>query len=143
METSSGGMVTITGGKWTTYRKMAEETVDVAESVGGLTRVPCPTADLPLHGASSRVSVSEPAELTPNAARVRYAARHELARTVEDVLARRCRTLFLDATVAREAAPEVARIMAEELDRPPDWCVGEVESFCALARSYEAGPAGG
>jgi glycerol-3-phosphate dehydrogenase len=59
-----------------------------------------------------------------------------MARRVEDVLSRRTRALILDAKASMEAAPEVARLMAEELDRSEDWIHAEVESYQALAGTY-------
>ena len=154
IEVSPGGLVTITGGKWTTYRRMAEETVDTAQSVAGLSRRPCVTAELRLHGAEAGAS-SDPygstraavdalpgaglpvhAGLRLTEAEVRYAARCELARGVEDVLARRHRALFLDAAGAAAAAPQVARLLAEELGKDAAWCEAEVGRFGALARQY-------
>lgn len=154
IEVSPGGLVTITGGKWTTYRRMAEATVDTAQSVAGLPRHSADTATLRLHGAGggpskdvygsaraavdalpgARRSLQDGLSLTE--AEVRYAARCELARTVEDVLARRHRALFVDAAAAAAAAPEVARLLAEELGRDASWCAAEIERFSTLARQY-------
>lgn len=153
IEVSPGGLVTITGGKWTTYRRMAEDTIDTAQSVARLpTRVGA-TATLALHGAvrggndvygNDRAAV----EALPGAGHavlagldltegeVRYAARCELARSVEDVLARRHRALFLDARAAAQAAPAVARILAEELGQDAAWCSDQVRAFSALAAAY-------
>lgn len=154
IEVSPGGLVTITGGKWTTYRRMAEDAVDTARSLAGLPVQACATAQLQLHGAdgraggdpygSERTLVDElpgagrrlHAELGPTEAEVRHAVRCELARGVEDVLARRHRALFLDARAALAAAPEVARLLAEELGRDESWCRAELESFERLARQY-------
>jgi len=154
IEVSPGGLVTITGGKWTTYRRMAEETVDTAQSVAGLPIRSADTATLRLHGAGggpskdvygsaraavdalpgARRSLQDGLSLTE--AEVRYAARCELARSVEDVLARRHRALFLDAAAAAAAAPAVARLLAEEFGRDASWCAAEVERFSTLARQY-------
>jgi glycerol-3-phosphate dehydrogenase len=161
IELSPGGLVTITGGKWTTYRRMAEETVDAAQPIGGLPRRACPTATLRLHGATSGFSLDpygserdailalpgghRPVHpgLSLTEAELRHAVRHELARTVEDVLARRHRALFLDAALAAAAAPAVATVLAEELGRDAEWCAAEVAGFRALALQYRAGaPAG-
>ena len=159
-EVSPAGLVTITGGKWTTYRRMAEETVAIAQSVGRLPERPCPTAGLRLHGATrdfspdpygcdreavnalpgARICVQDGLNLTE--AEVRYAVRHELARTVEDVLARRHRALFLNASLASRAAPVVAALLAEELGRDADWQAGQIACFNALAAQYRAVPDG-
>jgi len=154
IEVSPGGLVTITGGKWTTYRRMAEDTIDTAQSVARLPPRAAATAALRLHGAtggacsdrygSERALVDAlpgagrpiQAGLTLTEAEVRHAVRAELALTVEDVLARRHRALFLDAAVAATAAPAVARLLAQELGRDAAWCEGEQSRFAALARQY-------
>ncbi len=154
IEVSPAGLVTITGGKWTTYRRMAEDAVDVAQSVGQLPVRECSTARLRLHGAprsfsrdpygcdrkaidalpGARRTLLDGSSLTE--AEVRHAARHELALSVEDVLARRYRMLFLDAALASAAAPAVAAILAEELGRDDDWQRAEVARFRSLAVQY-------
>lgn len=161
--TSASGLITITGGKWTTYRKMAEDTVDEAIKVAGLRSVPCATESLKLHGYSSdrredeghfgiygsdapriRALVSENPEWARTLhqsfphirAEVVWAARYEMARTVEDILARRLRILFLNARVAIEIAPEVARIVAGELGRDYAWQQQQISDFSRLARAY-------
>ncbi|OKL40546.1 glycerol-3-phosphate dehydrogenase/oxidase [Pontibacter flavimaris] len=157
------GLITITGGKWTTYRKMAEDTVDKAVAVAGLPLHPCSTANLPIHGAlneknnilgslsiygadaegirelvSFNSSLGE--KLHQNFPDVRaevvWAVRHEMARTVEDVLARRLRVLFLDAKAAMDMAPQVAALMAAELGRDDAWQQQQVKEFTALANHY-------
>lgn len=160
--TSSSGLVTITGGKWTTYRKMAEDTVDEIVRVGGLPEAECRTADLKIHGhsvngedtghlgvygsdeAGIRALVRTNPELAyplhegfPNtAAEVVWAVRYEMARTVEDVLARRMRILFLNARAALKIAPDVARLMASELGRDQHWQQEQVNAFSSLAQHY-------
>ena len=159
---SPAGLVTITGGKWTTYRAMAEQTVDRAEAVGGLQRRPSRTAQLSLHGAGAEPDLPKPlrgygtdaaavAQLAATraewaqplqarfphlAGEVVWAARHEMARTVEDVLARRMRVLFLDATAAREMAPMVGRLLAAELGRDAAWADAQLAAFKEVARGY-------
>jgi len=123
-----GGLVTVAGGKWTTYRLMAEQVIDRAAAVGGLMPLPCATAMLRLAGgeAEDAEQLSELAgqgiRLHPafdlDEAAVRYACRYEAARTVEDVLARRSRALFVDAAAASACIGRVARLMAEELALP-------------------------
>lgn len=156
---SDSGLVTITGGKWTTYREMAEQTVDAAVAVAGLTPRPCPTRDLRLHGWVAAADPADPlAAYGDDAPRVRavlaerpgweaplhprlpyrlgevvFAARHQMARTVEDVLARRTRALLLDARAAAEAAPAVATLLAAELGRDAAWEAAEVTAFRELA----------
>jgi glycerol-3-phosphate dehydrogenase len=163
---SDSGLVTIAGGKWTTYRKMAEDTVDDAIPVGGFPERPCVTQRLHLHGWMDRGDRALPREshlraYGADAARLTsligedpayadrlhprlpylvgqavWAARYEMARTVDDVLARRTRCLFLDARAAIEAAPRVAGVLARELGRDETWVSSQVKEFGELARGY-------
>jgi glycerol-3-phosphate dehydrogenase len=100
VEVSPSGLVTITGGKWTTYRKMAEDAVDAAIHSGGLTFARCATEHLQL--------VPEPEKYDLN-----YAIREEMARTADDVLARRTRLWFLDQQAAERARPEVEALLRQ------------------------------
>jgi glycerol-3-phosphate dehydrogenase len=162
LQISSSGLVTITGGKWTTYRKMAEDTVDHAAVLAGLDPVPCPTKELQIHGyhpAAERFgdlavygadapevrslcehdpALAEPLHprLPAVTAEVVWAAREEMARTVEDVLSRRTRSLLLDARASIDVAPHVAALLAKELGRSDDWAAEQVLAFDALARTY-------
>lgn len=163
---SDSGLLTIAGGKWTTYRKMAEDTVDVAATLGDLETRDCVTKDLHVRGfhanaerfgrlapygsdapevealMASRPGWDAPVHprLELTGGEVAWFVRHEMARTVDDVLARRSRALILDARAAWEAAPAVAAVMAEELGRDDAWRAGEVEAFRALARGYMLDP---
>jgi len=157
----TSGLLTITGGKWTTYRHMAEDCVDHAITLGRLPDMECTTKNLRIHGYSEdaaalgwlevygtdaeaiRTLAEEPrlaARLHPElpyvAAEVVWAARAEMARTVEDVLARHTRALFLNAQAAREMAEPVARLLAGELGRDEGWIGRQVAEFCALAEQY-------
>jgi glycerol-3-phosphate dehydrogenase len=159
---SDSGLITITGGKWTTYRQMAEETVDLAIQVAGLAGRTCQTKSLFLHGYRESVDWSDPffvygsdapavkslakenpvwkeildPRLPYIAAEVVWAVRQEMARTVEDVLARRTRALFLDAKAAMNMATAVARLMAEELKKDGDWEKEQIVSFMNVAKNY-------
>ncbi len=160
---SPNGLVTIIGGKWTTYRRMAEDAIDLASEVGSLTHVQCLTSTLSLHGAQQpdtalpewchvygsdwsalrQLELGDPDLAKPihprlphSSAAVIYAARHEMARTVEDVLSRRTRALLLDARAAMECAGQVAILLARELERSPEWCAHQEGQFAALARGY-------
>lgn len=158
---SSSGMVSIMGGKWTTYRRMAEDCVDRAAEVGGLLPTPCRTKTMPIHGgqgasvsgtlayygsdgpAIAELAASRPeldqalAERLPHtAAQVVWAARHEMARSVEDVLARRVRALFYDAEAAIAAAPRVASLLAGELGRDAAWQADQLAAFQSIAELY-------
>lgn len=152
LDIGTGGVLTVTGGKWTTYREMAEQVVNLAADLGGLPARPSPTADLRLHGAGENAgsvygedeasvlaagaaSLLHP-RLACTEAEVRWAARHELAETVEDVLARRTRALLLDASAAAECSPRVAAILAEELGRDAAWMMTQIAAFRTLATGY-------
>lgn len=162
----TSGLLTITGGKWTTYRHMAEDTVDHAITLGRLRDEPCKTKNLKIHGYAEPVTRDERDEEDPLevygsdaaeihaiasdpqlaerlhpglpyiGAEVIWAARSEQARTVEDVLARRIRALFLDARAAMQMARPVARLLAKELGRDDAWIASQVQDFCALAKQY-------
>ncbi len=159
---SAAGLVTITGGKWTTYRKMAEDTVTSAARLAGLEEGPSRTAELPIHGwlsepaaagdwpmygadaaALEELCAARPAlrrllhpRLPYRLAEVVWGVHHEWALSVEDILSRRTRALILDACAAMEAAPAVANLMATELGRDEAWQAAEVAAFCALAEGY-------
>jgi glycerol-3-phosphate dehydrogenase len=156
------GLITITGGKWTTYRKMAEDTIDQAALLADLEDRDCVTKTLQLHGyhkntepfgdlaaygsdapeieALMREDARYPKRLHPDhpvvAGQVVWAARHEAARTVEDVLARRTRMLILDARASVDMAAGVAKLLAEELGRDAAWQRDQIESYRELARTY-------
>ncbi len=129
VDVSRTGLISITGGKWTTYRKMAEDAVNAVAAHAHLAPVACPTADLALQ-------CYEPPLLISLAERVKVAAHEEMARTVEDVLARRTRTLFLDAKAARDEAPAVAAALARQLGRDAAWEREQISAFGALASRY-------
>lgn len=131
------GLITITGGKWTTYRRMAEDAVDKAIEISGLEYRNSGTEDLFLAGPpTSRDGERLHPNLPYTLEDVVLAVRDEMARTVEDVLARRTRALFLNARVAMQIVPRVAEIMAEELVKDKDWIEREIASFKELALSY-------
>jgi glycerol-3-phosphate dehydrogenase len=159
---SLSGLVTITGGKWTTYRKMGQDTIDKASLVGGLDDRDCITENLPLHGflknmdmddhlyvygsdakAIKDMMIDHPEmaeqlhdQMDFTVAEVVWACREEMAITLDDVLARRVRALYLDARAAIEMAPKVAAIMAHELGEDNDWKVRQIQEFTSLAQGY-------
>lgn len=165
---SNSGLITITGGKWTTYRHMGEDCIQHACEVGGFVKTPSQTSGLPLHGSSKAPEIfSAPEHLavygTDRAkvvslaasngfgelvhprlpylkAEILWAIREEMARTVEDVLSRRTRALLLDSAAALEAAPWVAQILAYELRRDEVWQADQVKDFTQLARCYQIRP---
>ncbi len=159
---SLSGLVTITGGKWTTYRKMAEDTVDKAMMIAGLDNRKCVTENMPIHGyvktvdyndhlyvyGSDRIKLLNLINQNPELGEqlheklsflkveVLWAVQQEMARTVEDVLARRVRALFLDARASIEMAPKVAEIIAKELGYDDEWIADQIEKYTTLAGSY-------
>ncbi|MEM9643804.1 MAG: FAD-dependent oxidoreductase [Planctomycetota bacterium] len=159
---SDTGLISITGGKWTTVRKMAEDVIDRAIQSAGLTGNPCVTKDLHITATREKekrhlaitgaapaaatvsekeVSIEEQrihANFPETTADVIRAVRFEMARTVEDFLARRSRALFLNASASVEMAPRVASIMAEELKRDQQWEAQQVANFAELAATYHA-----
>jgi glycerol-3-phosphate dehydrogenase len=156
------GLLTTAGGKWTTYRHMAEDAVSQAVTLARLPDRPCVTSTLRIHGydpdAARRGPLSiygtdadgieeltrtDPSLAGPlhsalpySGAEIVWAARHEMARTVEDVLARRTRALFLNASAAVAMAPRAASLMARELGRDAAWERQQIDAFIALARQY-------
>lgn len=159
---SEGGLITLTGGKWTTYRKMGEDVVNTAANRAKLPGKESVTPSLRIHGYSEGVDHSDPlywygsdrqhidklisddpgmGELVSKKldiikAQVVWAVRGEMARTLEDCLARRVRTIQLDADEAISIAPEVATIMAAELGKDKLWESSQVEAFTKLASMH-------
>lgn len=158
---SPAGLVTITGGKWTTYRKMAEEVIGKAVLVGGLHHSPCVTRGLKIHGwtltdkpgplsfyGADLLILQDIYEENPawqallhpdypyTKGCVILAVRNEMAMTVEDVLARRTRLLFLDARAAMAAAPTVISLMASELNKNEEWETAQGDAFAKVASKY-------
>jgi glycerol-3-phosphate dehydrogenase len=162
IEISGSGLLTITGGKWTTYRRMAEDCVDHAAVLARLEERPCATRELRIHGYDPQADHQGPlavygadaAGLTAlmrerpelasplhpalpvTGAQVVWAARHEMARTLDDVLARRTRALCLNTRATLAMAPAAARLLAAELGRDESWQGAQVEQFGRIARKY-------
>ncbi len=162
LSVSTSGLITIAGGKWTTYRRMAADTLDFAARQGLLEKRPCATESIPLRGAPKTVVVdgvlarygtdaSEIEQLQRErlewaarldsrlpftAAEVIYAVREEMARTVEDVLARRMRALLLDARAATACAGSVATLLAAELKKDSTWAMKQERAFRQLAEEF-------
>ncbi len=157
----NSGLLTIVGGKWTTYRHMAEDCVNHAITLGELRDVPSKTHDLKIHGYKQEESLTSLGvygsdadkilalaaaderlgkQLNPAlpyiAAEVIWGVREEMARTVDDMLSRRTRALFLNARAAIEMAPAVATLMAEELGEGQDWIDQQLQQFRDLANKY-------
>ncbi|WP_406826686.1 glycerol-3-phosphate dehydrogenase/oxidase [Pedobacter sp. KACC 23697] len=158
---SAKGLITITGGKWTTYRLMAEETVNLAITHAGLKPKACVTQNLSIHGSTAnagnghlaiygsdrskiealikqKLGLEKP--LHPSfpfmEAEVVWSARNEMAETVEDILSRRLRILLIDARAAKDMAPRVASLLAKELSADENWEADQIEAFNKLADGY-------
>ena len=166
IDVAPSGLVTTTGGKWTTYRHMAEQTVDRAAALAGLPSRPCVTEGLHVHGfdahaerhghlagygadapAIQQLALERPdlaesldSQVACTGAEVVWGARSEMARTVEDVLARRSRALFLNARAAMRMAPAVARLLACELNQDDAWERVQIDRFKQLAENYTTQP---
>ncbi|MGB2526608.1 FAD-dependent oxidoreductase [Flagellimonas sp. SN16] len=166
LKVTASKLITITGGKWTTYRKMAEDTVDQAIEVGSLSAGPCQTQTLKIHGyttgkiadgslefyGADAIGIAQLKRDHPDwnhplhpkfsftAAEVIWAVRNEMARTVDDILARRLRILFLNARAAIELAPKVAEIMAGEIGKDQEWINTQIEDFHNIAKNYLVDP---
>ncbi len=161
---SASGLITIAGGKWTTYRQMAEDVIDKAIQTSSLPDHPCITRTLPLHGfTDKKMDLQDPwslygsdsailesmiqkegkhldkcihPRLPYKQVEVVFAARKEMALTVEDVLARRTRSLLLDAKASIEAAPLVAKLLAKELKKNETWEQEQIKAYLETAKSY-------
>jgi glycerol-3-phosphate dehydrogenase len=164
IEVGRSGLLSIAGGKWTTYRKMAEDCVDHAATLAKLDERPCVTKTLAIHGTAETIADPFLAYYGSDAADLRalattepqlgrqlhpalpilavqavWAARHEMARTVDDVLSRRTRALFLNAKATIEMAPAVAKLLASELGRDEAWQNEQVAQFTRMAQGYTVG----
>ena len=161
---SETGLITITGGKWTTYRKIAEDIIDKTISISKLSKKPCHTEHLAIHGNKLTTTAdrenhlyiygsdiskiielqnSEPElkeKLHPDheftMAEVAWAIRYEMARTVDDILARRVRLLFLDARAAIESSEKTAKLIAKELGYDEFWIVKEISDFKKISKGF-------
>ena len=160
---SVSGLISVIGGKWTTYRKMAEDAVDYAVMVGELPERKCHTHHLPVHGYEGATGlIANPLSvygqdrtriedighnkfgnnrylsesLGIEKAQVIWAVREEMARTLEDVLARRTRALFLDAKESLRIAPEAAELMSNELGRDRGWIKDQLDTYSRLTSRY-------
>jgi glycerol-3-phosphate dehydrogenase len=159
---SESGLISITGGKWTTYRKMAKDVINKAINIGALLKKDCVSHELKIHGWIKESDKTNPlnyygadwmelkklcleneswsTRLHPSfpytKACVIWAVRNEMAMTVEDVLARRTRMLFLDANAAIDTAANVAILMATEMNKEPTWITEQTNSFITLAKRY-------
>ena len=138
IQVAESGLVTITGGKWTTYRKMAEDVVDIAIEKNGLENKPSITATMKLAGHDQPVTPAEINGLQETRLRVliHQSVENEMCQTVEDFLARRTRQLLLDADAAIKIAPSVAQLIAEKLNKDERWINEQINNFNAIAKNY-------
>lgn len=158
---STSGLISVLGGKWTTYRKIAEDTVDTLQAVGGLPERQCNTKTLPIFGyephsdwedpmhyygteskkikaidhEKANLSLSSKFFITEN--QIIWAIQKEMAISLEDVLARRTRCLFLDAFETEKIAPQVVSIMAKNLGLNKSWEENELSRFNTLIKKYQ------
>lgn len=157
---STSGLVSVLGGKWTTYRKMAEDTLSAAAMVGGLPTKKCKTRKLKLFGYQAGLSFDDPLHVYGSERtkvlsegpevqnkslsdkyyisknQILYSMRYEMAMRLEDVIARRVRALFLDARETQRLLPEIAQIMAEELHKDADWIKNEIKHTEQILKTY-------
>lgn len=164
IDVSASGLVSVSGGKWTTYRHVAEQCVDMAALSAGFATGRSPTRDISLaqaHSAASerfamyggacqsldRLVIEQPALADPLhpdlpycGAHYVWVAREEMALDVYDALAYRTRALFLNARAATEMAPRVAKLMAPELGHDRDWIDAQIENVNARAEAFKLTP---
>ncbi len=158
---SDSGLITITGGKWTTFRKMGEDTVRYFTQITGERLEKSTSAMMKIHGYTTQlpdghwqVYGTDAAAIQalalenpewnrplhpgfPNlAVEVIWAVRKEMAIKIEDVLSRRIRILILDAQAAIDTAPLVSRLMAGELGKNEEWITKELADFQKTAEKY-------
>lgn len=162
IEIDESNLLTITGGKWTTYRKMAEDAVNQAIKKANLPEKKCVTEDLIIHGATEhaekfgdlaiyganaeeirKLIAAKPSlaeklheDLPYRTAEIIWTIKNEMPQTVEDILARRTRALFLNAEAAIAIAPRIAKIMAEELSKKQIWINAQIKQFREIAGNY-------
>ncbi|HET6996291.1 MAG TPA: glycerol-3-phosphate dehydrogenase/oxidase, partial [Chitinophagaceae bacterium] len=135
---SDSGLITITGGKWTTYRRMAEDVINIAIEKNKLPVKPCVTMELVLYGHNQPLMPPEifslPVEQVKAA--VKRSVSEEMCMTVEDFLSRRTRSLLLDARAAIQQSPVIASLMAVEMKKDDRWIKEQTDSFKLIANNY-------
>lgn len=157
---TTSGLLNVLGGKWTTYRKIAEDAVNTAQALGGLPERKCQTETLPIHGYDFNADWKQPLHfygtdidkivaINPDTAnqslsnaffisenQILWGIREEMAVHLEDVLARRTRCLFLNAQATLDIAPQVAQIMAQEMGKDETWVDTELKLFTEIVKNY-------
>jgi glycerol-3-phosphate dehydrogenase len=135
---ADSGLITITGGKWTTYRRMAEDVVNMSIEKNGLPEKSCITKELKLYGHDQPVMPAEIFSLTTEQlkAAIKKSVEQEMCMTTEDFLSRRTRSLLLDARAAIEHATAVTSLLAAEMNKDDDWIKKQIDSFKLIANNY-------
>ena len=157
---STSGLISVLGGKWTTYRKMGEDSINTAAVVGGLKEQKCKTRKLLLHGYDENTDMNDPLHVYGSDRQkiismgnpkdneslsdkfyisknlILWSVEREMAIHLEDVLARRVRCLFLDAQETQKVAPQVARIMADAMNKSDEWMANELTEFYKISQNY-------
>jgi glycerol-3-phosphate dehydrogenase len=134
---SHSNLITITGGKWTTYRRMAEDAVNNAIFVAKFSYKGCVTKHLQIESSEfDNINYDDTIENIYSTENIKKFIANEMAITIEDILARRTRLLFLDAKAAVQAAPLVAQRMATILNKDEQWAQTEIDNFTELAKNY-------
>lgn len=157
---STSGLISVLGGKWTTYRKIAEDTVNTVQTVGGLSEKKCKTEGIPIFGYDQNTNLQDPLHFYGTEAKkieklsktgndslskklhitknqILWALREEMAISLEDILARRTRCLFLDSSETEKIAEEVVMIMADEMKKNNTWINQELKTFKSLVKNYK------
>lgn len=135
---ADSGLITITGGKWTTYRRMAEDVINIAVEKNNLAATNCITKNLHLFGYDRPVMPPEISQLSTDQlkAMIRDSVEDEMCMTPEDFLSRRTRQLLLDAKAAIDHAPLVCRLMAGQMKKDENWIKEQIDTFSTLAKKY-------
>ena len=160
IDISPSGLISVLGGKWTTYRKISEDAIDTAISINKLKKKKCKTEKTKLFGYKKKVDFSDPMHVYGSLKKIvkslggiddnnslstkfyisnniiEWSIIHEMALTLEDILARRTRCVFLDSNESKLIAPEVAKKMADVLEKDQEWIDTELKNFYKLIKNY-------
>ena len=160
IDISPSGLISVLGGKWTTYRKISEDAIDTAISINKLKKKKCKTKKTKLFGYKKKVDFSDPMHVYGSLKKkveslggiddnkslstkfyisnniIEWSIIHEMALTVEDILARRTRCVFLDSNESKLIAPSVAKKMADVLEKDQEWIDSELKNFNKLIKNY-------
>ena len=160
IDISPSGLISVLGGKWTTYRKISEDAIDTAISINKLKKKKCKTKKTKLFGYKKKVDFSDPMHVYGSLKKkveslggiddnnslstkfyitnniIEWSIIHEMALTLEDILARRTRCIFLDSNESKLIAPNVAKKMAEVLEKDQEWIDTELKKFNKLIKNY-------